>query len=239
MMRTDTAVNILEQIHDGQANVGEYLSLILQGLPIRIGWKTKESVHLGCNVFKAQRIGLKHPEEILGKNDFELAMREEEAVALREDDQNVLITKQPRLHAIRFVSYAKGLDASIRITKLPMYDPKRQVIGIVSIASEIRTDKDTKIVGAISSVYHDIQDSFRGFENYFILVQNETIKLTSRQAACLTYLSIGKTVKQVANLLGCSTRTIEDHINILKRKLNVYSTAELIDCFWRNPIKWF
>jgi len=50
---------------------------------------------------------------------------------------------------------------------------------------------------------------------------------------------MGKAIKEIARLIDRGPFTVEHHIQILKRKLNVYSTSELIDYFWKNPIKWF
>ena len=69
--------------------------------------------------------------------------------------------------------------------------------------------------------------------------KDRVIKLTPRQAECLTHLAMGKQIKQIAELMQCSTSNVEDHILRLREKLKVPTTAALIDCFWRNPIKWF
>ncbi len=84
-----------------------------------------------------------------------------------------------------------------------------------------------------------VHPSFNTQTSYYILIHHQIFKITMRQAECLTYLSMGKTVKQIANSIGCSHRTVNDHINAMKYKLGLYSTTRLIDCFWNNPIRWF
>jgi DNA-binding NarL/FixJ family response regulator len=52
--------------------------------------------------------------------------------------------------------------------------------------------------------------------------------LTLRQREVLQLLAEGKTMKQVASLLGISTRTAESHKYEIMRQLGIQTTAELI-----------
>jgi DNA-binding NarL/FixJ family response regulator len=52
--------------------------------------------------------------------------------------------------------------------------------------------------------------------------------LTLRQREVLQLLAEGKTMKQVASLLGISTRTAESHKYEIMRHLGLQTTAELI-----------
>ena len=229
----------LQQIHDGKTHIGEYLSLIFKNLPIAIAWKDKYSIHQGGNDMQARIVGLSHPDEIIGKSDFEIKMRDEEAEIFRNDDQKVILEGQPRWNDIRSVHYKKGLSAVISVTKFPVYDNNKEINSLVCFAYETTLENKKDLACVSDFQRDDMYQSFQSEENYYILANTQTFRLTRRQAACLTYISMGKTIKQISNILDCSSRTIEDHINLLKRKLGVYSTAELIDCFWRNPIRWF
>ena len=52
--------------------------------------------------------------------------------------------------------------------------------------------------------------------------------LTSRQREVLQLLAEGKTMKQVADQLGISTRTTESHKYEIMRQLGIQTTAELV-----------
>ncbi len=58
--------------------------------------------------------------------------------------------------------------------------------------------------------------------------KGKTIIVTHRQYECAYYLSIGKTAKEMAIILGLSHRTVEKHIDQLKEKLDLYSKSELM-----------
>ena len=130
----------------------------------------------------------------------------------------------------------------MNVTKFPTYDSKKIVNGVVWLASATPLTRVATTINVSDMLrYHaqDISLHFQNERNYYIVVDHQTIRLTRKQAACLTYLSVGKTIKQIASLLNCATSTVEDHIDRLKQKLGVYTTPALIDCFWDNPIKWF
>ncbi len=47
---------------------------ILDAIPVRVFWKDLDSNYLGCNRPFALDAGLQSAEEIIGKNDFEMAL---------------------------------------------------------------------------------------------------------------------------------------------------------------------
>jgi DNA-binding CsgD family transcriptional regulator len=51
--------------------------------------------------------------------------------------------------------------------------------------------------------------------------------LTHRELQCVKYLSIGKTTEEIAIIFNISKRTIETHIENLKRKFNCYNQFSL------------
>lgn len=56
----------------------------------------------------------------------------------------------------------------------------------------------------------------------------ELIKLTEREAQCLSYLSAGKSTKNIAKALAISPKTVDIYINNLKKKFDCHTRIELI-----------
>ena len=247
MMQVDTAINILEQVHDGKTHIGEYFSKIFEDLPVSVAWmhlddKKKAIIWDGCNQFGTKIVGFRDQEKIIGRTDFEINLKEEYAKQCLADALYVVEQKQAILKIERPLLRRDGQQALLSISKAPLYDQAKNVNGLSCIFTDTSVLKESTLAcyNEISNYrLVDIYHSFRNKQNYFVDIDGQIIRLTARQAECLTHLSMGKMIKQISNTLNCSSRTIEDHINLLKRKLGVYSTAELIDCFWRNPIKWF
>lgn len=59
-------------------------------------------------------------------------------------------------------------------------------------------------------------------------IVKESVRLTQREAQCLSYLSNGEPTKKIARELAISPRTVDIHINNLKRKLDCHTRIELI-----------
>jgi len=57
--------------------------------------------------------------------------------------------------------------------------------------------------------------------------------LSKRQIECLFYMSFGYSMKETAQKINVSPRTIETHINALKEKLNVTLRSQLV-CFFHK-----
>lgn len=231
--------DILQQIHDGKTHVGEYLSLIFKNLPIGVVWKNRNFIYQGCNATASEFIGYKDSVHIIEKQDLDICLKEKEALSFQRDDLQIMESGIPRFNIIEPLHKRNGESQIICTTKIPVYDndQHQHVSGLVAFFSNISSN-----FGLLRASNEQFKNSFqyvKSDKNYYLVLDDRNIKLTRKQAECLTYLSMGKTIKQIANMLDCSSRTIEDHINLLKRKLGVYSTAELIDCFWRNPIRWF
>jgi DNA-binding CsgD family transcriptional regulator len=65
--------------------------------------------------------------------------------------------------------------------------------------------------------------------NYIIDRSHQTLPLTEKQEICLFLLIRGKTMKQIAFIMGISIKTVEDHLNSIKTKLACYTKSQLIE----------
>ena len=52
------------------------LADIIAMIPYSIFWKDRQSRYLGCNATFAREAGLEDPEQVIGKNDFDLQWTE-------------------------------------------------------------------------------------------------------------------------------------------------------------------
>ncbi len=56
----------------------QLLQLVMDNIPQFIFWKDRNSVYLGCNQNFSEIAGIKNPDEIKGKTDYDLVWKEEE-----------------------------------------------------------------------------------------------------------------------------------------------------------------
>jgi PAS domain S-box-containing protein len=121
-----------EELHHSR----QMLQLVLDNIPQRVFWKDRNFNFLGCNRACALDAGLQSPEEIIGKNDFELSWRET-AELYRADDELVMEHASPKLD---FEEPQKRPDGSLmwlRTSKLPLRDREGKVIGVIGTYEDI------------------------------------------------------------------------------------------------------
>ena len=61
--------------------------------------------------------------------------------------------------------------------------------------------------------------------------------LSAREVQCMTLLSSGRTMKEIAKCFDLSPRTIESYINNLKNKLGCVSKSDIIKIYERSELK--
>ncbi|TWH43852.1 PAS domain S-box-containing protein [Dulcicalothrix desertica PCC 7102] len=120
----------------------EFLQLIINVMPQFIAWKDRNSVYLGCNQKLATIAGVENPEQIIGKTDYDLAWKKEEAEFFRICDQRVMDSNQAELHIVEPQQQADGKQAWLDTNKLPLHDKDGQVIGVLVVLDDITERKE-------------------------------------------------------------------------------------------------
>ncbi|KAM3108006.1 PAS domain S-box protein [Phormidesmis sp. 146-33] len=115
---------------------------VLDTLPQLIFWKDRNSVYLGCNHNGAKVAGVASPEQIIGKTDYDMPWKLEEAEWFREGDRRVIESGIPQLHIIEPQQQADGKQAWLDTSKLPLKNDQGDVIGILVTIEDI-TDRIT------------------------------------------------------------------------------------------------
>ena len=106
------------------------LQLILNTIPARVFWKDKNSIYIGCNKPFAKDAGFDNPEDIVGKNDFDLGWKDN-ANLYRSDDKLVMESRAPKLNYVEPQIKPDGKQSWLKTSKIPLYDRNNNVIGIL------------------------------------------------------------------------------------------------------------
>ena len=117
---------------------------IIETAPIRVFWKDRESHFLGCNTEFALDAGLQHPDDLIGKSDFDMIWKEE-AEAYQADDRKVMESKIPKLEYEEAQTTPDGKKIWLRTSKVPLKDTAGEVIGILGIYEDITEHKQREI----------------------------------------------------------------------------------------------
>ena len=122
----------------------ELLSKIVENIPIRVFWKDTESRYLGCNTAFAHDAGSANPEDIIGKDDFQLAWHKQ-AELYRADDKQVMDSGIAKLGYEEPLTGPAGEALWIRTSKVPMLDAGKRVVGILGIYDDITEQKQSEL----------------------------------------------------------------------------------------------
>lgn len=118
----------------------QMLQSVLDTIPVRVFWKDLDCRYLGCNRPFALDAGLRSPEEIVGKNDFELGWAEQ-AEIYRADDRLVMDTGKPKIGYEEPQTTPDGGRIWLRTNKVPLRDARGRVKGVLGTYEDITESK--------------------------------------------------------------------------------------------------
>lgn len=136
-------INQRQRAEQELAGANKLLQTILNTTPMRIFWKDRESRYLGCNLAFARDAGATHPEELIGKDDYQLLWKEQ-ADKFRDDDRQVILTGVSKLAYEEQLSSLDGELLNIRTSKVPLCNEQQEIIGLVGIYEDITERKQLK-----------------------------------------------------------------------------------------------
>lgn len=119
-----------------------YLDNIIAHVPYFIYWKDTKLRYQGCNDNFAKLLGLRSPEEIIGKTDKDFKNHPELRDYLGKDKRvlsgQAIIDQEIAIHLNAEHYY------TIRASKVPLRDKQQQVIGVLGIHADISQHKHTE-----------------------------------------------------------------------------------------------
>ena len=117
----------------------ELWQTLLDASPDKIYFKDTQSRFIKCSKSQALDFGLKSPDEMVGKTDFDI-FEESHARPAFEDEQAIIRTGRPIIDKEEREDYKDGHATWVASTKLPMRDNTGKIIGIMGISRDI-TDR--------------------------------------------------------------------------------------------------
>ena len=112
---------------------------ILNSIPVRVFWKDKNLRYLGCNAAFAHDAGFADPEDIVGKDDFQMGWRDQ-AESYRVHDRKVIESGRPELLIEEPQTTPKGETLTLLTSKLPLRSASGEIEGVLGTYMDI-TDR--------------------------------------------------------------------------------------------------
>ncbi len=117
---------------------------IIETIPLRVFWKDRDLRYLGCNTQLAKDAGLTRPEELIGKNDFDMGWKEQ-AELYRADDKEVMDSNTPKLSYDELQTTPDGGSIWLRTSKVPLRNEVDEVFGMLGVYEDITEYKKVEL----------------------------------------------------------------------------------------------
>lgn len=172
--------SILEILKSDQ----QMFNVLMDSIPDAIYFKDLNSRFIRINRPKAIRLGLKNPEEAVGKTDFDF-YHEDFARETYEDEQEIMNTGEALIGKIEEVRSKDGITRWVSATKIPIRDKNGRIIGLVGISRDITDLKlmERKLEHAnielkrhieeLQKVQEELKRSNKELENYTYAVSHD------------------------------------------------------------------
>src|SRR6201981_3218760 len=130
----------LSEMENALARERFLLKTLMDSLPDNIYFKDRESRFIAVNRAAVSWFGLKDADQVLGKTDADLFAPEHAQAALR-DEQEILRTGRPLVNLEEKEVWPNGHETWVSTSKLPLRDPKGDIIGTFGLSRDITEKK--------------------------------------------------------------------------------------------------
>jgi len=117
------------------------LKTVISSVPFFVFWKDRDGVFRGCNDKFAQLAGLRGPDDIVGKTDYDMPWTKEQSDLYRGDDLGVIASGKPKLDIEETNLDADGHEKVILTSKVPLQAEDGGIIGVLGIFADITARK--------------------------------------------------------------------------------------------------
>jgi PAS domain S-box-containing protein len=119
------------------------LRALLDNIPDRVYFKDLQSRFIRSSNEVLQVLKLRHPDELIGKTDFDFHI-EEHAAKTFQDEQEIIRTGQPKVGMIEKELWPDGQITWVLTTKMPFYDQEGKIAGTFGTSKDITALKNSQ-----------------------------------------------------------------------------------------------
>jgi PAS domain S-box-containing protein len=129
-----------KQAEEALLSSQEIIKGIINSIPVRVFWKDKNLVFLGCNEAFARDAGFADPKDIIGKDDYQMGWRDQ-AELYRGDDRQVISSGCTKLLIEEPQTTPDGNTITLLTSKIPLRDSMGEICGVLGSYVDITERK--------------------------------------------------------------------------------------------------
>lgn len=197
-------------------------------LPGLVIAKDDRSIYLSISQDFAKLLGWQSALNCPGKSDYDIPCKAAEfADEFIKMDKKAILSGEKML-ALDIQQYTDGWKL-VLVERNPIKNECGLSIGLFNQCIDI---SNTSFFRAYL-LLHQLDNKLLGKNtkpvSYTLSDSHCPLPLTEKQENCIFLLIRGKTVKEIAKILGISPRTVESHLEAVKNKLNCQNKSEIIE----------
>ena len=189
--------------------IRDYYESIIAKMPCYVYWKDRDFRYLGCNEKTLEIMGMSSFKDVVGKTDYDFGWELTLVNAYKKMDQEIIETGHSKLDIEQTLLNREGKKFNLLVNKMPLYNQKGEVIGIVGVSVDItqlkRIESDLKSAKEaaekankaksefIENISHDIKTPLSGVIGMAELL---TLKLDDKK-----FKEYAETIKKSASQL--------------------------------------
>ncbi len=113
---------------------------VINAIPVRVFWKDRALVYLGCNAAFARDAGFADPKDVVGKDDFQMVWRDQ-AESYRADDRQVIGSGRIKGLVEEPQTTPDGATITLLTSKIPLRDSAGEVSGVLGTYMDVTEHK--------------------------------------------------------------------------------------------------
>jgi PAS domain S-box-containing protein len=114
---------------------------VINALPIRLFWKDKNSVFIGCNQLVADDAQKNSPDDLIGKLDADMIWGEQASLYIK-DDKEVMKTGLSKINYEEPHANPDGSTRWVNTSKAPLRNPQGEIYGVMGSYEDITIRKN-------------------------------------------------------------------------------------------------
>ena len=118
----------------------QLLEGILNAIPVRVFWKDKNCVYLGCNTAFARDAGFADQKDVIGKNDDQMSWREQ-AELFRSADRQVMESGGTISNLEESLTTPAGNSLLLLTSKTPLRNAQGEIFGVLGTYMDITAQR--------------------------------------------------------------------------------------------------